>query len=85
VKSLESNLLSYRGYALCDLFTEPVSLLSQDAGIAEDNDRIVKETVNKLGGLDIIIANAGWTRFSEFKDLNAMTLEEWNKVRTSLP
>jgi NAD(P)-dependent dehydrogenase (short-subunit alcohol dehydrogenase family) len=40
----------------------------------------VKETVEKLGGLDIIVANAGWTRFSNFADLNALPLEDWNKV-----
>jgi hypothetical protein len=40
----------------------------------------VKETVEKLGGLDIIIANAGWTRFSDFKDLKALSDAEWNKV-----
>lgn len=57
--------------------------MCQDAGSAEDNERIVKETVEKLGGIDIIIANAGWTRFSNFKDLNALSHEEWNKV--SLP
>ena len=31
----------------------------QDCGILEDNVRLVKETVEKLGGLDIIVANAG--------------------------
>jgi len=40
----------------------------------------VKETVDQLGGLDIIVANAGWTRFSDFADLNALPLEDWNKV-----
>jgi NADP-dependent 3-hydroxy acid dehydrogenase YdfG len=42
---------------------------------------MVKETVEKLGGLDIIIANAGWTRFSDFKDLHALSHDDWNKVR----
>ena len=51
----------------------------QDAGVAEDNVRVVKETVETLGGLDIIIANAGWTRFSNFADLNDLSHEEWNK------
>ncbi|KAI3556882.1 hypothetical protein CABS01_09820 [Colletotrichum abscissum] len=51
-----------------------------DAGNADHNARIVKETVEKLGGLDIIVANAGWTRLSDFGDLNALCLEEWNKL-----
>ncbi len=54
-------------------------VIQADAGVPEDNVRMVKETVDKLGGLDIIIANAGWTRFSEFGDLDAFSVEEWNK------
>ncbi|KPM38665.1 hypothetical protein AK830_g7898 [Neonectria ditissima] len=54
-------------------------LVAGDAGIPEDNIRIVKETVEKLGGLDIIVANAGWARFSDFGNLDALSLEEWNK------
>ncbi|KAF1922079.1 short chain dehydrogenase/reductase [Ampelomyces quisqualis] len=41
--------------------------------------RAVKETTEKLGGLDVILANAGWTRFSEWKDLESMSEEEWDK------
>ena len=39
----------------------------------------VQEAKQLLGGLDIIIANAGWTRFSEWSDLDSMTEEEWDK------
>ncbi|KAF2659762.1 NAD(P)-binding protein [Lophiostoma macrostomum CBS 122681] len=50
-----------------------------DASSEADNIRIVRETVEKLGGLDIIVANAGWTRFSAFGDLNALLIDDWNK------
>ncbi|KAH8734495.1 hypothetical protein BGZ61DRAFT_442632 [Ilyonectria robusta] len=50
-----------------------------DVGVPRDNARIVRETVEALGGLDIIIANAGWTKFSDFKDLEALSLDQWNK------
>jgi NADP-dependent 3-hydroxy acid dehydrogenase YdfG len=53
----------------------------QDAGITEDNIRLIKTTVDELGGLDIIIANAGWTKFSKFGDINELTHADWNKVR----
>lgn len=49
-----------------------------------DNIRIVQETVKKLGGLDIIIANAGWTKPSQFEDLDALNTDEWNKVRVKV-
>jgi len=55
-------------------------LIAKDAGVIEDNIRMVKETVEGLGGLDIIIANAGWTRFAEFGNLNDLTHDEWNKA-----
>jgi len=56
-------------------------VIQGDAGVAEDNARIVKTAVEALGGLDIIIANAAWTKFEEkFGDLdNGLTDEEWDK------
>ena len=58
--------------------------------------RAVRETIEQLGGLDIVLANAvctdryrqermlltpmqGWTRFAEWKDLDSMSEEEWDK------
>ena len=64
-------------------FSPHVSSLTsyqKDAGIAADNVRLIKTTVEAFGGLDIIIANAGWTKFEKFGDLSAMTDEDWNKV-----
>ncbi|KAK5073973.1 hypothetical protein LTR64_006886 [Lithohypha guttulata] len=54
-----------------------------DCGSSEDNTRLVKETVKAFGGIDIIIANAGWTRFAKFGDLNDLSLDEWNKCWAS--
>lgn len=54
--------------------------IKADCGIPEDNARLVKETVEGLGGLDVIVANAGWTRFADFANLNDLSLEEWNKM-----
>lgn len=53
--------------------------IQADCGVPEDNTRLVRETIEGLGGLDIIIANAGWTRFADFANLNDLSLEEWNK------
>ena len=44
-----------------------------------DCSRCVQDTIKAFGGLDIIIANAGWTRFSDFADLGSMSDDEWNK------
>jgi NAD(P)-dependent dehydrogenase (short-subunit alcohol dehydrogenase family) len=45
----------------------------------KDVKRSVEEATEKLGGLDIIIGNAGWTKFTEFGDLDAMSEEEWDR------
>lgn len=42
--------------------------------------RAVQETIRELGGIDIIIANAGWTQFADWNDLDSMSEEEWDKV-----
>lgn len=63
-------------------------------GREADCIRVVKETISKLGGLDIIISNAvrdthlefysksntrkGYTRFTEFGNLNDPTVEDWD-------
>ena len=47
---------------------------------------MVKAAIEALGGLDIIIANAAWTKFEDkFGDLdNGLTDDEWDKVESSL-
>lgn len=47
-------------------------------GKEEDVVKTVKETIAQLGGLDVIVSNAGYTRFSTFSDLSAPTVEDWD-------
>jgi NAD(P)-dependent dehydrogenase (short-subunit alcohol dehydrogenase family) len=49
-----------------------------DMGKEAEVIKTVKETISLLGGLDIIISNAGYTRFSTFSDLSAPTTEDWD-------
>ena len=44
-----------------------------------DCSRCVQDTIKAFGGIDIIVANAGWTRFSDFNDLSSMKDDEWDK------
>jgi NAD(P)-dependent dehydrogenase (short-subunit alcohol dehydrogenase family) len=46
--------------------------------LESDCTRIIQETITHLGGLDILIANAGYTRFSTFSDLSAPTTTDWD-------
>lgn len=65
--------------------TDNTDVAGQDIGDTEAITRLVRETVEQLGGLDIIVNNAGWTRFAKFEDLNALSHDEWNKVRLPPP
>ncbi|OBT65335.1 hypothetical protein VE03_04627 [Pseudogymnoascus sp. 23342-1-I1] len=49
-----------------------------DMGVEADCVRVVEESVEKLGGLDVIISNAGWTRFAPIPDLHATTAADWD-------
>lgn len=55
------------------------SIIQGDTGVHGDCVRIVQEAIQLLGGLDIIVSNAGYTRFSEFGDLSALSEEDWDK------
>lgn len=50
-----------------------------DNTVMDDCKNVVQETLKAFGGLDGIIANAGWTRFSDFGDLGSMKDDEWTK------
>ncbi|CZS98528.1 hypothetical protein WAI453_005750 [Rhynchosporium graminicola] len=54
-------------------------LIQGDMGVEEDCIKTVETAIDKLGGLDIIIANAGYTRFSAFNDIHAPTIEDWDR------
>ncbi|KAF7185393.1 3-oxoacyl-[acyl-carrier-protein] reductase FabG [Pseudocercospora fuligena] len=55
------------------------TVIKGDGGVVSDVQNCVRETIKAFGGLDIIIGNAGFTKFSDFKDLDAMSYEEWDK------
>ena len=55
------------------------AILKADAGSTSEVASLVKSAAEALGGLDIAIANAGWTRFSDFADLDALSDEEWDR------
>ncbi|KAJ6187010.1 hypothetical protein N7519_001918 [Penicillium mononematosum] len=55
------------------------AVIQGDAGVKDDCINAVKTTIEKLGGLDIIISNAGWTKMTNFGDLDAMDDDDWDK------
>ena len=55
-------------------------VIQGDIGVLTDCKKMVKEAAAALGGLDIIINNAGWTKATKtFGDLDTLTEEDWDK------
>ncbi|KAL8781451.1 MAG: hypothetical protein Q9194_000324 [Teloschistes cf. exilis] len=56
-----------------------VIIVKGDQGVLADCENTVQKTIDGLGGIDIIVSNAGWTKFTQFGDLDALSEEEWDK------
>ncbi|KAK5711643.1 hypothetical protein LTR17_018278 [Elasticomyces elasticus] len=56
------------------------SLFQADVGDKPALQNLVKETVDTFGRLDVVISNAGWTRVTNFANLDeGMVDEDWDK------
>ncbi|KAL1797243.1 hypothetical protein ACET3X_003849 [Alternaria dauci] len=63
----------------CEAHGVKAIVIKADMTSTADAKRAVRETIEQLGGLDVVLANAGWTRFAEWQDLESMSEEEWDK------
>jgi len=54
--------------------------IQADVSQRSEIQRLVKETVEKMGRLDVVVSNAGWTRMVNFANLEENVNEEdWDK------
>ncbi|KAK8218617.1 short chain dehydrogenase/reductase family protein [Phyllosticta capitalensis] len=53
--------------------------LRADVGRMDECAELVGKVTKNLGGLDVVVANAGYTKFSKFGDLDALSEEDWDK------
>ncbi|KAI5955484.1 hypothetical protein KGF57_003616 [Candida theae] len=52
--------------------------LKADVFKIDELTKLVDSTVEQLGGIDILISNAGWTKFVEYDDLEGMDEDVWD-------
>lgn len=54
--------------------------LRADVGDKPALQKLVKDTVALFGRLDVVVSNAGWTRITNFNNLDeGMVDEDWDK------
>jgi NAD(P)-dependent dehydrogenase (short-subunit alcohol dehydrogenase family) len=54
--------------------------IKADVSSRSDVARLVKTTVTEMGRLDVVFSNAGWTRLTDFNDLDAnVDGEDWDR------
>ncbi|KAH8703716.1 NADP(+)-dependent dehydrogenase [Talaromyces proteolyticus] len=63
---------------LIEEYSVKACIIKGDTTVAEDNERLINETKANFGGLDVVIANAGWTRFAKPGDIYDLSIDEWN-------
>ncbi len=59
-----------------------VKALAVRADVSADADcrRLVETAVSELGGLDVLVNNAGTTRFIDHRDLEGVTNDDWDSI-----
>ncbi len=74
--------------ALCSLTNEPdpappsprFHTIQADVSKRSEIQRLVKETIETMGRLDVVVSNAGWTRLTTFANLDEQLVEEdWDE------
>jgi len=61
------------------------SALAHDLGDPEGHDRLVQSTVSRLGGIDLLINNAGISGFGDFSRENPALIDEIININIAAP
>lgn len=65
---------------LADSPSTKIVLLQGDVSQTGTCTKLVAETIAQLGSIDCIVSNAGWTKFADWADLDALSEDEWDKT-----
>ncbi|KAH0393045.1 hypothetical protein KCU89_g12824, partial [Aureobasidium melanogenum] len=64
---------------LTEKYNVKVAFFIADMSQEADCTALINYTLETLGGVDIIISNAGWTRHAKWADLDAFPASDWHK------
>lgn len=79
-KSLLDELHSIPPATKSSIHSPRFEALQADVGDRSAIQRLVRDTVGKFGRLDVVVSNAGWTRVTNFNNLDeGMVEEDWDK------
>ena len=60
--------------------TPTFAAMQADLGVRADITELVDDTIRTMGRLDVVVSNGGWTRFSNFADLEDGVEEaDWDR------
>ncbi|KAF2088656.1 NAD(P)-binding protein [Saccharata proteae CBS 121410] len=60
--------------------SERFHAIRADVGVKSEVQRLVAETVERMGRLDVVVSNAGWTRMTDFSSLDDGAVDEdWDR------
>ena len=81
--ALVASLHEESGYEVSDdkgAWRPLFAAIQADLGVRSDIERLVDETIKTMGRLDVVVSNGGWTRFSNFADLEDGVEEaDWDR------
>ncbi|KAF4952628.1 hypothetical protein FSARC_12590, partial [Fusarium sarcochroum] len=80
-EQLRSRLLSQKGVLATDDNTGKCICIRADLGVQEDVQKLVQQTHDAMGRIDVVFSNGGWSRFSDKTSIDDNSVEgDWDRA-----